>query len=66
MDGEFGVRRGKLSQLEWISNEVPLYSAGNCIQSLGTDHDGREYKKGNVSICMTGSRCCTADVDTTL
>jgi len=27
--------------LEWMSNEVLLYSTGNHIQSLGTDHDGR-------------------------
>ena len=27
--------------LERISNEVLLYSTGNYMQSLGTDHDGR-------------------------
>ena len=41
MDGEFGVRRCKPLPLEWISNEVLLYSTGNSIQSLGLDHDGR-------------------------
>ena len=41
MDGEFGVNRYKLLHLEWISNEVLLYSIGNYIQSLGTEHDGR-------------------------
>ena len=30
-----------LLQLERISNEVPLYSTGNCIQSLVMEHDGR-------------------------
>ena len=35
--------------------EVLLYSMGNYIKSLGIDHDGRKYKKGNVHICMTGS-----------
>ena len=34
MDWEFGVSRCKLLHLEWISNEVPLYSTGNYIQSL--------------------------------
>ena len=29
MDGEFGVGRCKLLHLEWISNEVLLYSPGN-------------------------------------
>ena len=40
MEGEFGVGRGKLLH-EWISNEVLLYSTGNCVQSLGLEHDGR-------------------------
>ena len=31
MDGEFEVGRCKLLNLEWISNEVPLYSIGNYI-----------------------------------
>ena len=39
MDGKFGVSRYKLLHLEWISNEVLLYSTGNYIQSLGIEHD---------------------------
>ena len=31
MDWEFGVSRCKLLHLEWISNEILLYSTGNCI-----------------------------------
>ena len=27
--------------LGWISNEAPLYSTGNYIQSLGIEYDGR-------------------------
>ena len=45
MDGEFGVGRCKLWHWEWISNEVLLYSTGNSIQSLGIDHDRRQYEK---------------------
>ena len=41
MDEEFGVSRFKLLYLEWISNEDPLYSTGNYIQSLGIEHSGR-------------------------
>ena len=41
MDWEFGVSRCKLLHLEWISNEILLYSTGNNIQSPGTDYDGR-------------------------
>ena len=40
MDWEFGVTRCKLSYLEWINNEVLLYSTGNYIQSLVMEHDG--------------------------
>ena len=39
MDRKFGVRRGKLVHLEWISNEVLLYSTGNYIQPLVMEHD---------------------------
>ena len=31
MDWEFGVNRCKLLHLEWISNEILLYSTGNYI-----------------------------------
>ena len=31
MDWESGVNRCKLLPLEWISNEILLYSTGNCI-----------------------------------
>ena len=41
MDWEFGVSRYKLLHLEWISNEVLLYSTGKYIQSLGIEHKGR-------------------------
>ena len=35
----------KLLHLEWINNEVLLYSPGNSVLSLGIDHDGREQEK---------------------
>ena len=41
MDWEFAVSRCKLFHLEWISNEVLLYSPGNHVQFLGIEHDGR-------------------------
>ena len=34
MDWEFGVSRYKLTHLEWIRNEVLLYSMGNLITNL--------------------------------
>ena len=39
MDWEFGVGRRQLLHLEWISNEVLLYSRGNYVQSLVTEYD---------------------------
>ena len=41
MDWEFGVSRCKLLHLEWISNEVLLYSTGNCVQSPAIERNGR-------------------------
>ena len=66
MDWEFGVGRCKLLHLEWINNGVLLYNTGNYAQSLRVECDGREYEKKSVYICMTGSLCCTAEIDTTL
>ena len=42
------VGRGRLFRLEQISHEVLLYSTGNSIQSLGTEHDGRYHEKENI------------------
>ena len=39
MDWEFGVWWCKLLHLEWISNEVLLYSMEDYIKSLGIVHD---------------------------
>ena len=43
--GGFGASTCKLLHLEWISYEVLLYSTGKYIQSLGIDHNGKEYQK---------------------
>jgi len=40
MDWESGVNRCKLLHLEWISNEILLYSIGSYIKSLMMEHDG--------------------------
>ena len=37
-----------LFHVEWISNEVLLYSTGNAIQSLRIGDDGRQHK----NVCM--------------
>ena len=66
IDGEFGVHRCKRFHSEWIRNEVLLYSTGNYAQSLGIDHDGREYEKSSGDACMTRSLCCRAEIDNTV
>ena len=40
MEEEFGINV-ILLHLEWINNELPLYSTGNYIQYLGIERDGR-------------------------
>ena len=62
---EFGVSRCKLLHIEWM-DKVQLYSTGNCIQCPGINHNGKEYKKECIYICITESICCTAEINTTL
>ena len=46
MDVVLGVSRCKLLPLEWISNEILLYSTGNYVWSLTMEHDN--VRKKNV------------------
>ena len=48
-DWEFGISRCKLLHLEWISDEVLLYTTGNYSQYLGIEHDRRYVRK---EICI--------------
>ena len=50
MDWESGVNRCKLLLLEWISNEVLLYSTGNYTKSLEMEDNVR--KRIHMYICM--------------
>ena len=45
MDWKLGVGRSKLLHLEWISNEVLLYSMRNYIQSFGIEHEEDSMRK---------------------
>ena len=65
-DWEFVVGRCKLLHLEWINNKVLLYSTGNSIQYLVINHNGKEYLKRIVYMCITESLGCTAEIGTTL
>ena len=44
---KFRVSRCKLLHLEWIENEVLLFSTGSYVQSLVKEHDDR-YKIESV------------------
>ena len=44
-DWEFGISRYKLFYIEWINNEVLLYSTGNYIQYPVVNHHGKEHEK---------------------
>ena len=64
-------RRCKLLPLEWISNELLLYSMGNTIRSRVAEHEKRmyiymcvyTYTHTHTHTCITGSFCCTAEID---
>ena len=46
LDGVLGVNRWRLLPLEWISNDILLYSTGNCVWSFMMEHDN--VRKKNV------------------
>ena len=52
MEWEAGHSRCTLSDMEWIDNEVLLYSTGNYIQYPEINHNGKEaFKKENIYMC---------------
>ena len=68
MDWEFGVSRCKLFYIGWINNKVLLYSTGNYIQYPVIKHNGKEYEKECIYICIIWiyeSLCCTVEINTT-
>ena len=52
MQWEVGVSIRKLLYIEWINNKVLLYSTENYIQYPMINHNGKEYLKKNVYICI--------------
>ena len=51
-DWEFGINRCKLLYIEWINIKVLLYSTGNYIRYPVTNHNGKEYEKEYVWVCV--------------
>ena len=66
MEWEVGVIRYKLLYIGWINNKVLLCSTENYIQYPMINHNGKEYFKKVVYICITESLCCTAEINATL
>ena len=52
LDSEFGVSRCKLLYREWINNKVLLYSTGSYIQYPVINHNGKEYEKEYIYMCV--------------
>ena len=50
--------------MEWINNEVLLYSSGNYTQYPVINPNGKEYEKEHI--CITESLCYTAGINRTL
>ena len=63
---EFGIDMYTLLYLRWITNGVLLYSTGNSAQYSVINHNGKEYEKECIYICITESLCCTLEINTTL
>ena len=41
-----------------------VHTAQGTISNLfGVEHDGKQYEKTSVCVCMTGSLCCIAEND---
>ena len=76
MEWEFGISRCKLLYIGWMNNNVLLYNTGNYIPYPVMNHNGKEYVKECMDICIylyihehiciTESLCCTAEINTTL
>ena len=52
MDWEFEISRGKLLYIGEINSKVLLYSTGNNIQYLVINHNGKEYEKECMYVCV--------------
>ena len=65
-DWEFGTRRCKLFNTGWKNNKVLLCSTGNYIQYPEINHNGKEYEKKYLSIYVSETLCCTAEINTVL
>ena len=47
-----------------MNNKVLLYTTRNYIQCPMINHNGKEYEKACLYICITESLCYTAEINT--
>ena len=57
MEWEAAASRCKLLYIERIKNKVPLYSTGNYIQYPMINHNGKEYIKQCIYMCVCVCAC---------
>ena len=50
MDWDLGISKCKLLHLEWMGNELLLYSTRNSVQSLGIDMIGYDVRNRIIYI----------------
>ena len=60
LNWEFGISRCKLVYRKQINSKVLLYSTGNYIQYPVINHNGKEYEKEHIYICITELLYCIA------
>ena len=65
-DWEFGISRCKLLYIGWINNKVLLYNTGNYIQYPVINHNGKQYGKEYICICIIESLCCIPETNKAL
>ena len=63
---EAGVSRCKLLYMEWINSKVLPYNTENCIQHPVIYHNGKEYFRKRICMCITEPVCWRAEINTTL
>ena len=63
MDWEFEISRCKLGHIRWI-NSNPCFMTQGAIFSAMINHNGEDYEKEYIHICISESLCCTAEINT--
>ena len=66
MDWGSGIGIFTLSYMEQLANGGQLYSTENSTQYSVISYAGKESERMHMSICMSGSLCCTAEIITAL